>query len=254
MPRRLLLPKIDALYKVVCLHCHFGELWQQQVLLGIQTTVAVLFTLGFQTRIMAILSWYLYTSLILRNTWLYFILDRYIYYLLFATMFLPLDERWSIAQKYRGSEGTRKQPLVVSPATVSRWLLTVVPFVCISNWPSNLPHHPSPTHKIGMKILVFWIYLDAGGGKYMDPLQGWSYYADPLPALDTYTRHTGEKDMAFVKSCGNHVDRLDAASPHLHKFFLLCFQYCCLRSGRAVHICDFGSAGASGDDSVGCLH
>jgi hypothetical protein len=30
----------------------------------------------------------------------------------------------------------------------------------------------------------------AGGGKYMDPLKGWTYNADPLPALDTYTRHT----------------------------------------------------------------
>ena len=69
-----------------------------------------------------------------------------------------------------------------------------------------------------MKLLVFWIYLDAGkflkkrvgyknvilmnlvclrncaiglgGGKYLDPKKGWSYSADPLPALDTYTRHT----------------------------------------------------------------
>ena len=29
-----------------------------------------------------------------------------------------------------------------------------------------------------------------GGGKYLDPKQGWTYNADPLPALDTYTRHT----------------------------------------------------------------
>jgi hypothetical protein len=41
-----------------------------------------------------------------------------------------------------------------------------------------------------MKLLVLWIYLDAGGGKYLDPQQGWTYNADPLPALDTYTRHT----------------------------------------------------------------
>lgn len=39
-------------------------------------------------------------------------------------------------------------------------------------------------------MLVLWIYLDAGAGKYLDPLQGWSYNAKPLPALDTYTRHT----------------------------------------------------------------
>jgi hypothetical protein len=37
---------------------------------------------------------------------------------------------------------------------------------------------------------VFWIYLDAGGGKWMDPNEGWTYNASPLPALDTYTRHT----------------------------------------------------------------
>jgi hypothetical protein len=37
---------------------------------------------------------------------------------------------------------------------------------------------------------VFWIYLDAGSGKWMDPKKGWTYNADPLPALDTYTRHT----------------------------------------------------------------
>eukprot|EP00980_Cylindrotheca_fusiformis_P028188 scaffold22586_cov138-Cylindrotheca_fusiformis.AAC.8 len=39
-------------------------------------------------------------------------------------------------------------------------------------------------------MLVFWIYLDAGGGKWMDPQKGWTYNASPLPALDTYTRHT----------------------------------------------------------------
>jgi hypothetical protein len=116
MPLRLLLPKIDDLYKAVCLHCHFGELWQQQLLLAVQTLVAVLFTLGYQTRLMAILSWYLYTSLILRNTWLYFILDRYFYYLLFYSMFLPLDEKWSLTSRMKGSLSHRG--IIVNPATV----------------------------------------------------------------------------------------------------------------------------------------
>lgn len=69
-------------------------------------------------------------------------------------MFLPLD-CWSVSQSRNQSNG-----LVVSIAT------------------------------IGLKLQVLWIYLDAGGGKYMDPLGGWTYNADPLPALDTYARHT----------------------------------------------------------------
>ena len=44
--------------------------------------------------------------------------------------------------------------------------------------------------QIGIKLLVLWIYIDAGSGKYFDPKQGWTYGAKPLPALDTYTRHT----------------------------------------------------------------
>jgi len=41
-----------------------------------------------------------------------------------------------------------------------------------------------------LKLLVTWIYWDAGHGKYSDPLQGWTLNAHPLPALDTYVRHT----------------------------------------------------------------
>ncbi|CAJ1942592.1 unnamed protein product [Cylindrotheca closterium] len=157
MPLNLLLPRIDDLYKAVCLHCHFGDLWQQQVLLTIQVFVSILLTLGYKTRVMSVISWYMYTSLILRCTWLYFILDRYFYYLLFLSMFLPLDERWSISRPLNKSEPSR---LVLNPAT------------------------------IGLKALILWIYIDAGGGKLMDPNKGWTYHADPLPALDTYTRHT----------------------------------------------------------------
>lgn len=116
MPLDLLLPRIDNLYKTVCLHCHFGELWQQQMLLTVQVIAAVCLTLGFQTRIMSIVSWYMYTSLILRCTWLYFILDRYFYYLLFLSMFLPMDEKWSISR----SEKESTSRLVVNPATVSQ--------------------------------------------------------------------------------------------------------------------------------------
>ncbi len=166
-PLRLLLPKIDNLYLWVCYHCRFGTLLQQQILLGIQVMAAISFAVGYRTRIAAILSFYMYTSLILRNTWLYFILDRYFYYLLFYSVFLPLHEYWSIDArgKKRPTQSdtetaTKRTSIFVNPATIA------------------------------LKMLVFWIYLDAGMGKYMDPKKGWTLNADPLPALDTYARHT----------------------------------------------------------------
>lgn len=129
---------------------------------------AISFAVGYRTRIAAILSFYMYTSLILRNTWLYFILDRYFYYLLFYSIFLPLNEYWSLdasGKKNKTQSDTqvtkkRASTIFVNPATIA------------------------------LKMLVFWIYLDAGMGKYMDPKKGWTLNADPLPALDTYARHT----------------------------------------------------------------
>ena len=120
MPLNLLLPRIDDLYKAVCLHCHFGELWQQQILLTLQVCASILLTVGYKTRIMSVISWYMYTSLVLRCTWLYFILDRYFYYLLFLSMFVPLDERWSISRPTNRSVSSR---LVLNPATVSWFCL-----------------------------------------------------------------------------------------------------------------------------------
>lgn len=155
LPLHLLLDKVDGLYRVVCLHCHFGALWQQQILLSIQVVLALLFMLGYKTQWTAPLSWYMYFSLTLRNTWMNYILDRYFHYLLFLSMFLPLQERWALSASI-----AQKLGIEVSPGTIA------------------------------LKALLFWLYLDAGWGKYTDPLKGWSYYADPLPALDSYARHT----------------------------------------------------------------
>lgn len=165
-PLRLLLPKIDDLYVWVCYHCRFGTLLQQQVLLGIQVAVAICFSIGFHTKIAAVLSFYMYTSLILRNTWLYFILDRYFYYFLFYSMFLPVGKKWSLDAE---AKRRRKNPVERSGETSSIFV------------------NPAT---VALKLLVFWIYIDAGFGKFFDPKEGWTYHADPLPALDTYARHT----------------------------------------------------------------
>lgn len=70
-------------------------------------------------------------------------------------MFLPLDRKWAVDSK----PSEVKSETFVSTATIA------------------------------LKLLLAWLYWDAGYGKYSDPMQGWTLNA-PLPALDTYVRHT----------------------------------------------------------------
>jgi len=158
-PTRLLIPQIDSLYRVICIHAFSGSMIYQQTLLSVQVALAFSLVIGYKTRIVTMLSWFLYLSLTLRNTWLNFILDRYFHYLLFYAMFLPTSNVWSMDCRREVKENKRNE--------------TIVTFATFA-----------------VKCQVLWIYLDAGLGKYNDPLGGWTFNADPLPALDTYLRHT----------------------------------------------------------------
>ena len=175
-PLSSLMPQTDGLYRLCCAHCLSGSLSYQRILLFAQCSAAASLAVGYRTRISAAVCWGSYFSLTLRNTWLAFILDRYLHYLMFYLMVLPVGEVWSVDSWLRGvrrrrrasrgdakeeeEEETTTETLVISPATVF------------------------------LKLQVLWIYLDAGYGKLSDPLGGWSYGANPLPALDTYARHT----------------------------------------------------------------
>ena len=128
---------------------------------------------GYKTNITSVLSWYLYLSLTLRNTWLNFILDRYFHYMLFYIMFLPVSSYWSVDKYLHQKLTSSSSSSSLSPLKITSHNKTVVTLATIA-----------------LKLQICWIYLDAGQGKYNDPLGGWTYNADPLPALDTYARHT----------------------------------------------------------------
>ena len=166
LPMRLLDREIDPIYRALCVHCYSGSMVYQQIILGLQCLAALSLIIGFRTRGIAIASWFLYFSITLRNTWLAFILDRYFHYLLFYAMFLPLGDVWSV-DSLLAARREKKPFQQFSPRSIVVSVATCA-----------------------LKLQVFWIYLDAGSGKYMDPLGGWTYHADPLPALDTYARHT----------------------------------------------------------------
>jgi hypothetical protein len=195
LPAHLLQNRVDSLYKTVCvLHCHPLLQSYQQAILSVQVLLAVGFTVGFggnrfMTRLSAILSWYLYLSLTLRNPWMNYILDRYFHYLLFLSMFLPLtiqtgsDEAALDGGHHRTQQRTQNSK---TGSTRDRGSNTRKESeqAAVTN-----VHYITPA-TFAIKLLVIWIYLDAGLGKYNDPLGGWSYGAQPLPALDTYARHT----------------------------------------------------------------
>ncbi len=96
---------------------------------------------------------------------------RYFHYLLFYSIFLPLDGTWAVDSKktrhttynndIHTTNSSSENTTFVTPATIA------------------------------FKLFITWLYFDAGYGKYTDPLKGWTLNPPHfLPALDTYVRHT----------------------------------------------------------------
>ena len=91
-------------------------------------------------------------------------------------MFLPLDAAWSVSNSNTISENSTKLTAKKNGSNEVRNANNQSVIVTIAT--------------VMLKAQIFWIYMDAGLGKYNDPLKGWSLHADPIPALDSYTRHT----------------------------------------------------------------
>ena len=162
----------------------------QQTLLAIQVLLSVLLILGVQTKAASIGSWILYLSLTLRNTWLAFILDRYFHYLLFYSMFLPLDGTWTVYDVVVYG-GRRKKTKTTNTTTKNEGSSTNTTAATANTKAAAATTTTFVTPAtIAFKLFITWLYFDAGYGKYTDPMAGWTYGAQPLPALDTYVRHT----------------------------------------------------------------
>jgi len=174
LPTSILNAKIDSIYKIICIHNYNGSMIYQQIVLGMHIIASISLGLGYQSRICAGLCWFLYLSLTLRNTWLSFILDRYIHYLLFYCIFLPISEIYSI-DSYMKTNIKNKND---------------INNITIKDEKTNNSSIIISASTILLKLQILWIYVDAGLGKYSDPAGGWTLDAIPLPALDTYARHT----------------------------------------------------------------
>ncbi len=77
-------------------HLWGGSFAYQAVLFSIAGALAVCLLLGYRTRVVTIVSWYLLISLHTRNHAITFGVDQLLRMLLFWSMFLPLGARWSL--------------------------------------------------------------------------------------------------------------------------------------------------------------
>ena len=111
-------------YTGLSLHALSGELWLQQLLFVIAGLVAILFVLGYRTRLTGALSFVLLVSLQARNPTVLNGGDRLLMVVLFVSLLAPLGERWSIDALRRGSA----RASVASMATVAVLLQPLVVF------------------------------------------------------------------------------------------------------------------------------
>ncbi|QSG01254.1 HTTM domain-containing protein [Natranaeroarchaeum sulfidigenes] len=109
-------------YNGLSVHALSGDLWFQQLLFAIAATFAVLFVLGYRTRLVGTISLLLLFSLHARNPAILNGADRLLRVLLLVALLTPLGERWSIDALRRGHAR-------VSVASMTTVALLVQPIV-----------------------------------------------------------------------------------------------------------------------------
>ena len=127
LPRTSLLSRTPNPW-TLSIHLMSGTALVQAILLGLQGVCAIGLLLGYRTRWMAILSWFLLASLQRRNPLILGGADNYVRMMLFWGMFLPLGAQWSLEGALAASPQPR--PLrVLSWATAAILLQTVLIYV-----------------------------------------------------------------------------------------------------------------------------
>lgn len=146
-----LLPRIVLLESgwhpnFLSLHMMSGEPWFIHALFLIQVALAICLGLGFRTRLVTALSWFILISLHNRNPWLLNGGDVYARVVLFWMLFLPWGQVWSLDAKQKRSDlrwwmgrlGEEKNSIR------SFACLGVLFQICLVYWFAALPKdHPS---------------------------------------------------------------------------------------------------------------
>jgi hypothetical protein len=110
VPRAAIVPRMNQAWQW-SVHLISGEWWVQICLFLVAIAFAIGLATGYRTRLCAVMSWFLFTSMHLRNPLVQYFGDITIQALLFWAMFLPLNRRWSLDlalnPESRPAEGTQ---------------------------------------------------------------------------------------------------------------------------------------------------
>jgi hypothetical protein len=189
LPRAEALTQFEWLHAApLCLHLTGGTAWSQAVLFALAAAAAGALLVGHRTRCATPVTWFLTTSLQLRNLAIGAGYDALLRMLLFWGMFLPLGGCWSL-DRLRQNDGARPVPTpILSVGTIA--LLTQV-------------------------LVVYW---SAGWAKLAEP--GW-HAGTALPAIlaDDFRVTTAGMVLArapgAVRILGRLVVALELAGPVL---------------------------------------
>jgi len=108
------------------IHTLSGGAGPQVFLFAVAAIFAIGLTLGWRTRLVTVVSWFLLVSLHKRNPYLLYGADTLLRMTLFWAMFLPWGARWSLDAKRNGPPGADRAASVATFALVAQFAMVYV--------------------------------------------------------------------------------------------------------------------------------
>ncbi len=143
LPRALLISKYISQWNI-SIHLINGNVYFQQILFITEGIFAVCFLIGFKTRLATILIWFFHSSLHIRNPLILYGGDDAIRLLLFWSMFLPMNGKWSIDSVKR-SDSFKYPQQILSFATLALLIQPALVYIFTALLKSGTEWHEDGT-------------------------------------------------------------------------------------------------------------
>ena len=155
-----------------------GEPWLPALFFLFAGLTAVGFTIGYRTRIMAFFCWFLLISIYMRNDLIYHAGDTLLLMLLFWSMFLPIEKKWSVDTLFNKAGAPITSVRYFSAASIALLFQVKFMYFFAGLYKAEIPTWVDGTH----------LYLTLSRFEYVLPLGFMVYpYPDLLNVLTHFT-------------------------------------------------------------------